>query len=163
MTSCARRSHEPRELPRRCLPRRYNQTASQVERATLNYAFAKDDAARKHALEVSGALSHEIVEHADLLERTAATDLESIRFSQQVSAHEVTVARAALGQLLRAPDKASEQFSIQAPVTGKILRVLQKSESVVQPGTPLLEIGDSNALEIVIDILTSDAVADRKH
>jgi HlyD family secretion protein len=36
--------------------------------------------------------------------------------------------------------------------------VIQQSEGVVQPGTPLLELGDPTALEIVVDVLTKDAV-----
>jgi HlyD family secretion protein len=39
-----------------------------------------------------------------------------------------------------------------------VIKVFQKSEGVVQPGTPLLEIGDPAALEISVDVLTSDAV-----
>ncbi|MBW2463132.1 MAG: hypothetical protein JRH11_15890 [Deltaproteobacteria bacterium] len=39
-----------------------------------------------------------------------------------------------------------------------MLRVIQESEGVVQAGSPLLEIGDASHLEIVVDVLTSDAV-----
>lgn len=45
-----------------------------------------------------------------------------------------------------------------SPVDGKILRVHEKSERVVNAGTPLLDIGDPSSLEIVIDLLSSDAV-----
>lgn len=36
---------------------------------------------------------------------------------------------------------------------------MQESEGVVAPGTPLLEVGDPTALEVVVDLLTRDAVA----
>jgi HlyD family secretion protein len=39
-----------------------------------------------------------------------------------------------------------------------VLKVFQESEGVVQAGTPLIELGDPAALEIVVDVLTSDAV-----
>ena len=42
-----------------------------------------------------------------------------------------------------------------------MLRVLQESEGVVQPGSPLLELGDPSLLDIVVDVLTSDAVHDQ--
>jgi HlyD family secretion protein len=45
-----------------------------------------------------------------------------------------------------------------SPVSGRILRVLQESETVVQAGTPVLEVGDPSALEIVVDVLSADAV-----
>jgi HlyD family secretion protein len=47
---------------------------------------------------------------------------------------------------------------IRAPVTGRILKILQESEAVVQSGTPLLEIGDPLDLEVVADLLSTDAV-----
>lgn len=40
---------------------------------------------------------------------------------------------------------------------GKLLRVAQESEAIVALGTPLLEIGDPQRLEFVVDVLTSDA------
>jgi HlyD family secretion protein len=43
-------------------------------------------------------------------------------------------------------------------VGGRVLRVIQRNEGAVQLGTQLLEIGDPAALEIVVDVLTSDAV-----
>jgi len=43
-------------------------------------------------------------------------------------------------------------------VTGQVLRVPDKSERVVMAGTPLLEIGDTRTLEVVVDVLSADAV-----
>jgi HlyD family secretion protein len=48
--------------------------------------------------------------------------------------------------------------AIRAPVDGSVLRILQQSEAVVAAGTPLVEIGDPRDLEIVVDLLSSDAV-----
>jgi HlyD family secretion protein len=47
---------------------------------------------------------------------------------------------------------------VLAPVSGQILRVHQKSAGVVAAGTPLVELGDARALELVVDLLTTDAV-----
>lgn len=47
---------------------------------------------------------------------------------------------------------------IRAPVTGQVLKIVQESESVVQVGAPLVEIGDPRDLEIVAELLSSDAV-----
>jgi len=132
------------------------QSKLQVERARERYAFAREDAARKHSLEAHRAIAHELVDQAELLERTTATELESLRFGQQVANHEAEMARATLGRM--SGPNATEQLEIRSPVEGRILRLIQKSEGVVQPGTPLLEIGDANALEIAVDVLTSDAV-----
>ena len=50
------------------------------------------------------------------------------------------------------------RFEIPAPIDGRVLRVFQESAAVVLPGTPLLEVGDPNDLELEIDVLSSDAV-----
>ena len=49
-------------------------------------------------------------------------------------------------------------FYIHSPITGRVLRVLQKSSAVVTPGVELLELGDPAELEVEIDVLSSDAV-----
>ena len=69
------------------------------------------------------------------------------------------MARAALGRLSRhGKADAGDQLLVPSPVAGRVLKVLHKSEGVVQAGTPLIELGDPQALEIVVDVLTSDAV-----
>jgi HlyD family secretion protein len=49
-------------------------------------------------------------------------------------------------------------FNVKSPVSGRVLRILQESERVVAAGTPLLEIGDPGNIEIVVDLLSADAV-----
>ena len=49
-------------------------------------------------------------------------------------------------------------IEVRAPVRGRVLEVNQESEGVVQPGSPLIQIGDPVDLEIVADLLSSDAV-----
>ncbi len=45
-----------------------------------------------------------------------------------------------------------------APVPGRILRVFDKSERYITAGTPILELGDPENLEIVMDVLSTEAV-----
>jgi HlyD family secretion protein len=54
-----------------------------------------------------------------------------------------------------------DEVVVAAPVAGQVLRVLTQSAGVVGPGTPLVELGDPQRLEIVADVLTADAVAIR--
>lgn len=46
-----------------------------------------------------------------------------------------------------------------APADGTVLRVLEESERVVMPGTPIFEISNQDNIEVVVDLLTQDAVA----
>ena len=49
-------------------------------------------------------------------------------------------------------------LTIRAPSSGIVLRLLSDSEQVIAAGSPLIEIGDPRQLEIVIHLLSSDAV-----
>jgi HlyD family secretion protein len=53
-------------------------------------------------------------------------------------------------------DAAAVELS--APVSGQVLAIHQESEAVVQAGTPLLDIGNPRDLEIVADLLSTEAV-----
>ncbi len=46
---------------------------------------------------------------------------------------------------------------LTSPVDGVILQVLARSEQPVAQGAPILEIGDPTKLEVVVDLLSSDA------
>ena len=135
------------------------QSTSQVQRAKANQDFVKKDIERQRELADKGIAARESVDRAVLAERTANADFESSKFGAKVADYEVEVARAALGRLGRKVKPGSEeQLLVVSPVAGRVLRVLHKSEGVVQAGTPLVEVGDPAALEIVVDVLTSDAV-----
>lgn len=133
------------------------QTAAQMTRAKASLEFATTEAKRARGLFGKGAIPQQKLEQAEMGERTAKAEYESAKFASRVAAYELEMARAALGHL----DKKhgpGDQLEVPAPVSGRVLQVLQESEGVVQPGTPLLSVGDPSALEIVVDVLTSDAV-----
>lgn len=47
---------------------------------------------------------------------------------------------------------------VRAPMNGRVLRVIEQSERVVASGTPLLELSNTSQLELVVDLLSTDAV-----
>jgi HlyD family secretion protein len=49
-------------------------------------------------------------------------------------------------------------IQLRSPVTGRVLNIIQESEAVVPAGSPLVEIGDPLDLEVVADLLSTDAV-----
>jgi biotin carboxyl carrier protein len=57
--------------------------------------------------------------------------------------------------------RARGTFPVHAPIAGRVLRVIQPSESPVALGAPLIELGDTCALEIVAELLTTDALRTR--
>jgi hypothetical protein len=61
------------------------------------------------------------------------------------------------------PPSQTENFpdiygvKVFAPASGKVLRVLEENERMIPAGTPILEIGNPANLEIVVDILSTEA------
>ena len=49
-------------------------------------------------------------------------------------------------------------MGIPSPVNGRVLKIMEKSERVAAAGTPLMVLGDATRLEVVIDLLSSEAV-----
>jgi len=55
--------------------------------------------------------------------------------------------------------RGAASIPLRAPVSGHVLQVNQVSETTLPAGTAILEIGDiSNGMEIVVELLSSDAV-----
>lgn len=80
-------------------------------------------------------------------------------FAARAAEHAVETARAAL--LAPGPsggNGTAALVEVRSPIRGQVLRVLEENARVIASGTPLLELGDPSALEIVIDVLSSDAV-----
>lgn len=134
------------------------QAESSVERAKVAKAFADKELVRIRDLAKAGSLPELDLERAELEARSRASELASAEISVQVSDNELKMARAALARHDKKGAEAEAPFLVTAPVDGIVLRVVQESEGVVQPGMPLLDMGDPAALEVVVDVLTSDAV-----
>ncbi len=85
--------------------------------------------------------------------------IRTARFDVDIAKFELEMARAAVSQFVDDDIAASvAPFVIHSPISGRVLRVFQESSTVVAVGTPLLELGDPNNLEIEIDVLSTDAV-----
>lgn len=53
-------------------------------------------------------------------------------------------------------------LSVTSPVSGRVLEIYKKSEQIVLQGTPLVEIGNPLNLEVVVELLSTDAVRVRE-
>ena len=131
------------------------QARASVARAQAASEQAERDRDRQTRLSKSGGVAAATAERATFEARARTEELTSARFGVRVADYEVRMAQAALG---RHGESGDEQMEVPAPIDGRVLRVLQESEGVVMAGTPLAEVGDPAALEIVVDVLTADAV-----
>ena len=131
-----------------------------VERARAQSAQANTDFNRTRTLADRGAATAQALEHAELAVRLADRDLRAAEFLDRAAEHELSQMRALLARYSgdSNADQPAESWNVAAPVSGLVLRVAQESETIVQPGTPLLDVGDPRDLEIVVDVLSTDAV-----
>ncbi len=81
--------------------------------------------------------------------------LDAARAARDAAQAELARARSAL----LSPERLEGgSIAVRSPVTGSVLRVPQKSETVLPVGSPLLEIGDPSHIEVVAEFLSQDAV-----
>ncbi len=153
-------------------PRRRAEARAQVAaaEASLDAAEAKSRAARadaeyaareyerKQRLWKSRTISQEALEAARNQKQRTAADLRSAQFAVDVARHELEGARTALAYSAAQVEGNGEWVQVRSPVAGTVLKLHQKSEGVVQAGQALVEVGDPRALEVVVDLLSADAV-----
>ena len=129
----------------------------QVRRAKIEHEQAQRERKRMETLVRDGFVSPQAAEKTNVADSTSANALDAARFRAKSAAAELRAAEAA--QLaIEAKPGSRAAIRLESPVSGKVLRVPEKSERVVTPGTPLLILGDADQLEIVIDVLSTEAV-----
>jgi HlyD family secretion protein len=114
---------------------------------------------RADSLYAHGHLSSAQREEAELLETTRRRELDAAGARAETAAHDLERARATL---IAAGSEEScqpcDRTPIRAPVDGRVLRLLEESARILSAGTPILEVGDPSRLEVVTDLLSTDAV-----
>ncbi len=115
---------------------------------------------RKTVVWDKGFLTESEYDAVELAAKTAAQDSQAAQSALQIARFELEQAEAALlhtrGGSENSP--AEWRFDIQSPIDGRVLRIFEESSTVVTAGTPLVELGDPTDLEVVIDVLSRDAV-----
>lgn len=134
-----------------------NEAREQVRRAKIEHEQAQRERKRMATLVQDGFVSPQAAEKTILAESTSANALDAARFRATSAAAELRAAKAAQLAIAAKPGSRAA-VRLESPVSGKVLRIPEKSERVVAAGTPLLILGDANQLEIVIDVLSNEAV-----
>ena len=132
---------------------------AEVRRVEAALTYAKTDLERAVTLARTDAMSRKSLDRAKLEVETSEAALASAKAQLEVRRNE----RASVAARRTEPtlENASNQaccIQLRAPVTGRILKIIQESEAVVPPGAPLVEIGDPQDIEVVADLLSTDAV-----
>ena len=126
-----------------------------AKRTTLQLAEADRD--RVRAAKLQGSVSAMDRDRVEGEASMRAAEVRAAEFALQVIDYELAQTRANLER----PEAGGRGnlIEVKSPVTGRVLKVMQESETIVSPGVSILEIGDPADLEIEAEILSRDAVA----
>jgi HlyD family secretion protein len=131
------------------------EASSRVQQAKVAVELARSTEHRRKALLDAGGISPQEYEQASADLRGKNEELSAALSRTRSTKADVDAARAAL-----APSEGSgaRPLPVRSPVSGRVLRIPEVSERVVAASAPILELGDAAALEVVTDVLSSDAV-----
>jgi HlyD family secretion protein len=133
---------------------RVQQAETAIARAVIAREAAVREGARARALFERSAISGAERDRFDSEEQLAIRDVATAKTERVAAAAEVEAIRATLDQRKPASTGSRE---VVAPSDGRVLRVIRDSAGPVATGAPLVEIGDPASVEIVVDVLSTDA------
>lgn len=137
-----------------------NSVRQKTQAAAADAELAEAEYQRLLSLDRSDFISRERLQQAQATAARTEAILRSARFDEEVAAHELAAARTRLevSAAKSEGEKPTEKIAVRSPVNGHVLGILRKSEGVIQAGDAILELGDPGALEVVVDVLSFDAV-----
>lgn len=132
--------------------------AANVRRLQATLAQSALEAERADQLAKDNFIAPSARDQARLAREAAQQALRAAQAQQAAADHALGEARAALQRSQPSRDAGSlGLWSLTSPVTGRVLKLHKESAEPVTAGAPLLEIGDTGALEAVVDVLSGDA------
>jgi len=133
---------------------------AEVRRIEAALEFSREDLKRAEALVRTDTISVKARDKAKLDVDINDAALASAKAQLQVKRSEQAIASA---RLIGPTDTASPTdltccIQVKSPTSGRVLKIIQESEATVLAGSPLIEIGDPLDLEVVAELLSTDAV-----
>ncbi|MBL8238706.1 MAG: HlyD family efflux transporter periplasmic adaptor subunit, partial [Bryobacterales bacterium] len=134
-----------------------------IRAARAEMEYWRQQQTREAALQKSGDLPAARVERTVTDLRRAEAAVAAAERMLGTSKVEVDAARAEVASArtaVRGTAGAStgERVAVMAPAAGRVIKVIRESEGVVSAGEALLEVGDARAIEILVEVLSADAV-----
>ena len=135
---------------------RARQLASAAE---ANARFQRGENKRLKALADQGVISSGAYDRAQMDLLTAEANLRSANHAIEVAKYEQQAAETALRYTAgETTSDAQVRVPVKSPITGKLLQKPHECEGPVATGQELLVVGDPSQLEVVVDLLSADAV-----
>lgn len=133
------------------------QAQAQKKRAEPTAALALSELERVRDLFERGIVPQRELDARDAEARGAQEALRAAQFAAVSAEHQLEMAQARMVQATGGAG-AGLPVVLRSPIDGVVFKRVRESESVVAAGEPLLELGDPARLEIVSDLLSTDAV-----
>ena len=131
-------------------------TRADEQRAKAALAQAERELTRMRTLVAESLATAQQLDAREADVRTAQEQVTAASFAARAAEADVAGAQARLSPAASVP--GGRIIPVTSPVEGVVLKRVRESETVVPAGDPLLEIGDPRQLEIVVDLLSVDAV-----
>jgi len=137
-----------------------NFARAQLQRAEAERDFAALEYQRIESLAPRQTVSQNERDAAERRAKTAAAFVEEAKAALKMRESEHAQAEARLLTPVSAARQGTdcECVTVYSPVSGTVLRVVTESEGIVQSAAALVEVGDPAKLEVVVDLLSADAV-----
>lgn len=130
---------------------------AQVRRAQTALTQATLEADRAARLAADNFISPAARDQATLTRQAAQQALVSAQAEQGMADYAAAEARAALARAEpTATAHPTGRWGIKSPIDGQVLKLYQDSAVPVSAGQPLLDIGNTAAMEAVIDVLSGE-------
>ena len=129
---------------------------AEQQRATATVAQRHRELARVRELAESQVVAAQELDTHEAEVKVAEESANAATFAVQAAASELRRAQARL--IPTSADTRGRVVTVNSPADGVVLKRIRESESMVPAGEPLLELGDPMHLEIVSDLLSTDAV-----
>jgi len=130
----------------------------QARAADAASKLADNELKRLRPLVDKGLVARETFDKAATEAKTSIANKRSADFNVDVAKYELQAAQTILEYAADSDDEPAERVPVLSPITGKILKVQRQCKGPVRTGESLLEVGDPSALEVEVDVLSSDAV-----
>ena len=154
------RSHDQLEAEVLAADAAIAQQEAEVQRIEAALDFYRTEFQRAQTLSRTQSISAQAVDKAkfDVATNEAALASAKAQADMRRAVRSSLAARLIDPASTALPAEATCCVRVLAPASGKVLKIIQDSEAPVLPGAPLVDIGSPLDLEVVADLLSTDAV-----
>ena len=129
-----------------------------AQAAKASAEFAGKELNRIRQLYRESLVTQGKLDEAETETRRTGAALRASDFAVDIARYELEAALTVLKYSASGDGSYRDKVIIKSPVSGRILKINRKSEGVVREGQPLIDIGDPQALEVEVDVLSAYAV-----